>query len=156
MFTTVYSCLRMFTTVYSCLFTHVSPSLLVFTYVCTCLPLLASLLVFTCVYLCLPMFTHVYLFSMITRACLPMFTHYGVSGSGLLFLKGVLGWARIYLPSQHSSSGWSIRFSFNNNMGMYAHKDYKVLLITSSPHTPHLLTRKYTSQHLHYNNYTNY
>ena len=64
-------------------------------------------------------------------------TTYGVSGSGLLFLIGVLGWARIYLHSQHSS-GWSLRFSFNNNMGVYAHKNYNVLLITSSPH-PFLL-----------------
>ena len=70
----------------------------------------------------------------------------GSQGLDYSSLKGCLDGARIYLPSQHSSSWWSIRFSFNNNMGVYAHKDHKVLLITSSPHAPHLLTRKYTSQ----------
>ena len=54
---------------------------------------------------------------------------YGISGSELLCFKEVLGWARIYLPLLLPLSyRWSIRFPFNNNMGVYAHKDYKVLL----------------------------
>ena len=74
-------CLPMFITVYSCLFYYEYPTLLVFIYVYTCLPMFTRLLmftyvpIFTPVYSCLPKCTRVLSMFKTSYSWLPMFTN---------------------------------------------------------------------------------